>query len=375
MAALPSDTVLLVPSRRGKEKALYDGRTFTLDQRSGARYRWRCDVRLCKSRLTTDLYDGRHMVYRFRPHDEEPHTSVVKEKQQRRVLTRFKQPRVEIGKYNYILESIVDGVAFWRCAFVSCSGRCRTRDVNLVAGPSKHSCDDLQQPPRANDEPENQVQDVKHETSENEASFLEPSIVIEEAGRVQKNPAIFEEGTTSADSSDHGTGGLGAFKIKAEPQSPIPDVEPEGLDRSIAVENEDTSHEQVDIGPETGDMEVQQGDNLDLGLADDAWSSDMDANDSQDHLPRISSYGTVLNGLPGLGDMNVGQVLAATPGVMDPREKELRRNVLLQMHRLLKAETDLMIQKRENEVLRNQILRRQLQSMVDRDSRSSVHPE
>lgn len=95
VAAAPTasieDAVRLVPSRRGKEKAVYGGRTFTLEQHNGDRYRWRCDVRTCKARLTTDVYDGRHMVYRFRQHDEEPHKSVTRERATRKGLASYKQ--------------------------------------------------------------------------------------------------------------------------------------------------------------------------------------------------------------------------------------------------------------------------------------------
>ncbi|KAL1436025.1 hypothetical protein MTO96_010781 [Rhipicephalus appendiculatus] len=140
VAAAADATVEFVMSRRGKPKAKYGGRTFTLDTRSDQRYRWRCDVRQCRSRLTTDLYDNRHMVYRFREHDEDLHRRVASERKRRDATYRQQgRPAKKIGDYRYVLENRIGGLLFWRCVYVSCPGRCRTHDGHLVVGPSQHS--------------------------------------------------------------------------------------------------------------------------------------------------------------------------------------------------------------------------------------------
>ncbi|XP_075750409.1 sodium-dependent nutrient amino acid transporter 1 [Rhipicephalus microplus] len=95
VAAAADATVEFVMSRRGKPKAKYAGRTFTLDARSDQRYRWRCDVRQCRSRLTTDLYGNRHMVYRFRDHDEDQHRRVASERKRRGATYRQQGRDVE----------------------------------------------------------------------------------------------------------------------------------------------------------------------------------------------------------------------------------------------------------------------------------------
>lgn len=89
--AAADSAVELVMSRRGKPKAKYAGRTFTLDTRNDQRYRWRCDVRQCRSRLTTDLYENHHMVYRFREHDEDQHRRVASERKRRDATYRQQQ--------------------------------------------------------------------------------------------------------------------------------------------------------------------------------------------------------------------------------------------------------------------------------------------
>ncbi|KAL1419724.1 hypothetical protein MTO96_024992 [Rhipicephalus appendiculatus] len=45
--------VQLVPTRRGGFKAKYGGFTFNMETSKGSRRHWHCDVRGCKSRLTT----------------------------------------------------------------------------------------------------------------------------------------------------------------------------------------------------------------------------------------------------------------------------------------------------------------------------------
>ncbi|XP_029828846.2 uncharacterized protein LOC8039314 isoform X3 [Ixodes scapularis] len=384
VAAAPTasieDAVRLVPSRRGKEKAVYGGRTFTLEQHNGDRYRWRCDVRTCKARLTTDVYDGRHMVYRFRQHDEEPHKSVTREratrkglasyKQQRPRKSRFVQPSVEIGEYRYILENVVEGVQFWRCEFVRCPGRCRTKDGVIVAGPSLHVHDAHL---TAGDGAAADCAQVK---SIEEAARLDREtdhFIHEMAARIQQNPshAFFPSGTEiSSTSSGNGADTTNRIAIKSEPASPIVQVE---INEEAMVHTDDANVMQSRvITPDnsvTADFEEQPR-NVE-NEADDMESSDQEADDNEpgSRLLCIASYKSLANrsDVPsgsgaalGSSSSRLNDVLSLVAGSQDPREKELRVDVLLQMRRLLEAETDLLVQKQRSEALRTEILRRKL---------------
>ncbi|KAM7288123.1 uncharacterized protein ISCGN_031812 [Ixodes scapularis] len=375
VAAAPTasieDAVRLVPSRRGKEKAVYGGRTFTLEQHNGDRYRWRCDVRTCKARLTTDVYDGRHMVYRFRQHDEEPHKSVTRERATRKGLASYKQqPSVEIGEYRYILENVVEGVQFWRCEFVRCPGRCRTKDGVIVAGPSLHVHDTHL---TAGDGAAADCAQVK---SIEEAARLDREtdhFIHEMAARIQQNPshAFFPSGTEiSSTSSGNGADTTNRIAIKSEPASPIVQVE---INEEAMVHTDDANVMQSRvITPDnsvTADFEEQPR-NVE-NEADDMESSDQEADDNEpgSRLLCIASYKSLANrsDVPsgsgaalGSSSSRLNDVLSLVAGSQDPREKELRVDVLLQMRRLLEAETDLLVQKQRSEALRTEILRRKL---------------
>ncbi|XP_029828847.2 uncharacterized protein LOC8039314 isoform X4 [Ixodes scapularis] len=375
VAAAPTasieDAVRLVPSRRGKEKAVYGGRTFTLEQHNGDRYRWRCDVRTCKARLTTDVYDGRHMVYRFRQHDEEPHKSVTRERATRKGLASYKQqPSVEIGEYRYILENVVEGVQFWRCEFVRCPGRCRTKDGVIVAGPSLHVHDAHL---TAGDGAAADCAQVK---SIEEAARLDREtdhFIHEMAARIQQNPshAFFPSGTEiSSTSSGNGADTTNRIAIKSEPASPIVQVE---INEEAMVHTDDANVMQSRvITPDnsvTADFEEQPR-NVE-NEADDMESSDQEADDNEpgSRLLCIASYKSLANrsDVPsgsgaalGSSSSRLNDVLSLVAGSQDPREKELRVDVLLQMRRLLEAETDLLVQKQRSEALRTEILRRKL---------------
>ncbi|KAH7933876.1 hypothetical protein HPB49_018628 [Dermacentor silvarum] len=147
-ACLPATgPVELVPTQRGGFKAEYLGRTFTMESRKRSRYYWRCDIRCCKARLSTDVYGSDHMVYTFKAHNERLHQRATCETKRKRCsATNMKKPIVPIGNFNYVLEKANGGLKFWRCKYSTCPGRCRPLDGHLVVGPSEHQCPDKQQP-------------------------------------------------------------------------------------------------------------------------------------------------------------------------------------------------------------------------------------
>ncbi|KAH6927430.1 hypothetical protein HPB50_003465 [Hyalomma asiaticum] len=139
------EPVRLTPSRRGGFKGTYRGFTFNMETQKGNRCHWHCEVRGCKSRLTTDVYGSDHQVFKLTPHDDDIHRLAASERKRKRSAATYKkQPPTKIGDFSYVLEK-QEGERFcWRCVYVKCSGRCRTsRDGRLVLGPSEHTCGQL----------------------------------------------------------------------------------------------------------------------------------------------------------------------------------------------------------------------------------------
>uniref|UniRef100_A0A224Y6M4 Protein containing FLYWCH domain n=1 Tax=Rhipicephalus zambeziensis TaxID=60191 RepID=A0A224Y6M4_9ACAR len=134
--------VQLVPTPRGGFKAKYGGFTFNMETSKGSRRHWHCNVRGCKSRLTTDEYGEDHVVFKLTAHNEDVHQRAANEKKRRRSEAAFRQQvTTKIGDFSYILEDTIGEHYCWRCKYVQCKGKCRTdRNGRLVLGPSEHSC-------------------------------------------------------------------------------------------------------------------------------------------------------------------------------------------------------------------------------------------
>lgn len=404
--AVADAAVELVMSRRGKPKAKYAGRTFTLDTRNGQRYRWRCDVRQCRSRLTTDLYENHHMVYRFRDHDEDQHRRVVSERK-RRDATYRQQRAKKIGDFRYVLENRIGGLRFWRCEHVSCPGRCRTHDGLLVAGPSQHT----HGPHAAADEP-----DTAHD-GEDSSSCKEFQLDACE----QAPPGVGEATTADMDpkrrevslqqyqqerSSQISTGSVDSpVVIKSEPCSPLTpeaattsDVGFSAVDETAQTHGPDVITDATttagDDGPlfrvsspficpdqrRSSQTAYDETPTAAAAAAPEASnyvdSSDYEGNDEEEQSPRRSVGAAVISevmgershwtaaagyGLAASGrSSGLAEVLQMTAHCADSRERDLRVEILLQMRRLLEAEADLVNERRRNEVLRGKLLRRQL---------------
>ncbi|KAH6927429.1 hypothetical protein HPB50_003464 [Hyalomma asiaticum] len=121
------EPVQVIPSRRGGFKGMYGGFTFNMETQKGNRCHWHCEVRGCKSRLTTDIYGSDHQVFKLTPHDDDIHRLAElvasERKRKRSAATYKKQPPKKIGDYSYVLEK-QEGERFcWRCMYVKCSGR------------------------------------------------------------------------------------------------------------------------------------------------------------------------------------------------------------------------------------------------------------
>ncbi|XP_075552869.1 uncharacterized protein LOC142585766 isoform X2 [Dermacentor variabilis] len=415
--AVADAAVELVMSRRGKPKAKYSGRTFTLDTRNGQRYRWRCDVRQCRSRLTTDLYENRHMVYRFREHDEDQHRRVASERKRRDATYRqqVSRPAKKTGDFRYVLENRIGGLRFWRCEHVSCPGRCRTHDGHLVAGPSQHT----HRPHAAADEP-----DTAHD-GEDSSSCKEFQLDDCE----QAPPGVSEAITTDTDPkhrevslqqhqqercSQISNGSVDSpVVIKSEPCSPLTpeavttsDVGFSAVDETAQTRAPDVITDATtaagDVGPlfrvsspfscpdQRKSLQTAYDETSTAAAAAAAAatpeafnyvdSSDYEGNDEEEQLPRRSVGAAVISevmgershftaaagyGLAASGHSSgLAEVLQMTAQSADSRERDLRADILLQMRRLLEAETDLVNERRRNEVLRGKLLRRQLLGIV-----------
>lgn len=415
VAAAADATVEFVMSRRGKPKAKYAGRTFTLDARSDQRYRWRCDVRQCRSRLTTDLYGNRHMVYRFRDHDEDQHRRVASERKRRGATYRQQgRPARKIGDHRYVLENRIGGLLFWRCVYISCPGRCRTHDGHLVVGPSQHT----HQPNAAVAESDNRVHDAeepsphtvfhldayeevtpgasetidtytdsKHrDVSEQQGEQVCSSQILSE--KVDSRRGVIKSEPCSPETPEEGTTPYVSAYAEATAQTRVPDViadVPSAVDHGLLLRASSTgsrsdqrSSSQVTYDETAATLAAAAPD--DSRYVDD--SSDYDGNDVDEEagwppasgcalpIPEVveersrldSGYGLSA----GVGGNRSGlvEVLKMAADSADSRERDLRVDILLQMRRLLEAETELVNQKRRNEVLRGKLLRRELLGIV-----------
>ncbi|KAH7947305.1 uncharacterized protein LOC119396556 [Rhipicephalus sanguineus] len=134
--------VQIVPSKRGGSKAKHGGFTFNMETSKGSRRHWHCEVRGCKSRLTTDEYGSDHVVFKLTAHNEDVHQRADNEKKRRRSEATYRQqPTKKIGDFSYIFEEQIGEQCCWRCKYVQCKGKCRTnRDGRLVLGPTQHIC-------------------------------------------------------------------------------------------------------------------------------------------------------------------------------------------------------------------------------------------
>lgn len=134
--------VQIVPSKRGGVKAKHGGFTFNMETSKGSRRHWHCEVRGCKSRLTTDEYGSDHVVFKLTAHNEGVHQRADNEKKRRRSEATYRQlPTKKIGDFSYIFEEQIGEQYCWRCKYVQCKGKCRTnRDGRLVLGPTQHIC-------------------------------------------------------------------------------------------------------------------------------------------------------------------------------------------------------------------------------------------
>ncbi|XP_064473497.1 uncharacterized protein LOC135388105 [Ornithodoros turicata] len=378
--------VEMISSARGKLKAKRGKWTYTMDKRVNDRFHWRCDLRPCRGRLTTDLYEGRHMFYRAKPHCQETHR---KYRPQGMVLPLKVTPlepvedqdatengtqhddsptplkeRARIGDYVYVLEHVRGKLHFWRCERRSCTGRCRTLDGIMVAGPSEHAHD----PASNSGKPSETGQDspavpaIAWQSSQTpEYIALEPNIVIEDGqedseGDVvqpevptaptqpmehisQQSPALpppppLQIGGKTANKS----GTRYAFVTPATSNRVSTPSDLSGLKINAVLGNADMmGTPQLSIKSESDQSSFWEN-----GISEDGLSSDWSQlkRHKRNRLDILE-----LSGLPRTDSL-------------DTRERELRLDVLLQTRRLLEAETELLVQQRKNEELRYQILRR-----------------
>ncbi|KAK8767046.1 hypothetical protein V5799_006179 [Amblyomma americanum] len=343
--------VELVPSRRGKMKAKYAGRTFTLETHNGQRHRWRCDVRHCKARLTTDVYGDQHMVYRFRGHDEDQHQRVASQKK-RRLDIAYKQQSVKrIGDHRYVLDNLADGVHFWRCAFVSCPGRCRTIGGRVVAGPSEH----LHEPRVEKQEPDRATQQVEDSSSSMDLRLdadKEEAPGVAESSKPDALPQQQPGGSNKESSGKIGSPVI----IKSEPPSPLPSEEvasSEGVcgagDDAGPAQRSLADHE-IGAGGEgphfriSGPSACAKGQSpasrtaAAVTVEDAEYVDSSDAGEENDvkHYSADDVSGGQL-GLVGSSSrrhVDVADVLRMTSTARDNRERGLRADILLQMRRL-----------------------------------------
>lgn len=134
---------------------MYRNRAFRHMSDNSMRYRWRCSVSSCRSRLVTDKFGEKHVLFNFKDHDENEHRA-AEEKRQCKKACRS-EAVAKIGEFLYMLEKTFSSAKGWRCNYVGCSGRCRTSldGETLFLGPTPHTCDPQkeQQTRRTHDQP------------------------------------------------------------------------------------------------------------------------------------------------------------------------------------------------------------------------------
>ncbi|XP_075552510.1 uncharacterized protein LOC142585557 isoform X1 [Dermacentor variabilis] len=143
-AAAPfGDIVEVVQGDRIRPKAIYRHRQFRLMAVDSTRYRWRCTVSSCSSRLMTDKFGEKHVLYSFKDHDEDEHRAAEGRRHSHKT---FKSEVLKkLGEFLYVPERTVGLIKCWRCRYVSCPGRCRTSldGEQLLHGPTAHTCQAL----------------------------------------------------------------------------------------------------------------------------------------------------------------------------------------------------------------------------------------
>ncbi|KAL1480303.1 hypothetical protein MTO96_051142 [Rhipicephalus appendiculatus] len=135
------DDVEVVPGDRIRPRALFRGQKFRLMSVDATRYRWHCSVSTCPSRLMTDKFGERHVLYSFKDHDEKEHLAM--EERKRSNNKTYKSEVVEkIGEFMYVLERTTINIKCWRCQYVSNAAGSigRTASVVEVLGMLSGSC-------------------------------------------------------------------------------------------------------------------------------------------------------------------------------------------------------------------------------------------
>ncbi|XP_075552512.1 uncharacterized protein LOC142585557 isoform X3 [Dermacentor variabilis] len=143
-AAAPfGDIVEVVQGDRIRLKAIYRHRRFRLLTVDSTRYRWRCTVSRCSSRLITDKFGEKHVLYSFKDHDEDEHRAAEGRRHSRKTFKS--EVMKKVGEFLYVPERTVGDIKCWRCRYVSCPGRCRTSldGEQLLHGPTAHTCQAL----------------------------------------------------------------------------------------------------------------------------------------------------------------------------------------------------------------------------------------
>ncbi|XP_050026590.1 uncharacterized protein [Dermacentor andersoni] len=142
-AAPFGDIVEVVQGDRIRPKAIYRGRRFRLMAVDSTRYRWRCSVSSCSSRLMTDKFGEKHVLYSFKEHDEDEHRAAEGRRQSNKSFRS--EIMKKVGDFLYVPERTVGDIKCWRCRYISCPGRCRTSldGEQLLHGPTAHTCQSL----------------------------------------------------------------------------------------------------------------------------------------------------------------------------------------------------------------------------------------
>ncbi|XP_037519740.1 uncharacterized protein LOC119396553 isoform X3 [Rhipicephalus sanguineus] len=317
------DDVEVVQGDRIRPRAIYRGQSFRLMIVDANRYRWRCSVSTCPSKLMTDKFGERHVLYAFKDHDESEHRAV---EERRRSHKTFRSEVVEkIGEFTYVLERSMTNIKCWRCKYVSCSGRCRTSldGKTLLHGPTPHTCQSL------TPQKEQQARPLHDQPLSSEHTPVGPSQSVTSTSTDASVPQTQQQHMDVADDNEESRGSQGRRSVPPEPPGEMV----------------------VKIDSSESDADDDESSKIDVDEVDEV------------QLRRSRSTGGGRSNEAGIASVeNAAEVLKMSSGSCECAQNKLRATIYERVVDLLVREEKLMEIQMRNELLRVRLLDSQMKN-------------
>lgn len=342
-AASFGDQVEVVRGDRVRPRAVYRRRAFRLMSVDSMRHRWRCSVTTCPSRLMTDKFGEKHVLFSFKDHDEDEHRAT--EERRRSQKTYRSEALVKIGEFMYVLERSVGEIKCWRCRYVSCPGRCRTSlDHNtLLHGPTTHTCHSIIQQ-------EQQSRQTHHEPPQSPPKGVAgTSTGNEDNGEPACSPHVFLPGllsphrqatATAANMSPAKADGDSRRLLETCSRSP---------DAARAVPGQSSQGTPVKIELSDDDVDLEEDE-----------TSMISDDEDEGRQQRLCSRGGRRSNLSGLA----AEALETTSGSRARVESRLRAEIYQRICHLLLKEEELVEIQIRNETRKGKLIGRQMKKGI-----------